>query len=362
MCLLARDEQQGAGGDGFNVRKGMEVHEFYVAGQCGMRGQFRRLAAGGEFASRSTVEFIEFLFNGVGIFVEFMHRAAGVFGCPSGEFHITLFRRFRENLLPLFKSLRFPESVAAGRTHVIHADGGDGFQPRVDFGGADGKASAAANPDGPDAAAVDKRARAQKVHGRAESFGIHVRRYGVAGFSRTFTPEGEINGQRHESPFSHFHGVQVRTLFLDGAHGMPHDDGWVFRILVHVSGQEQVSRHLHFILVVEFNFLRGDLAALVEVVRVRGLVRRAGDAAGHDERAQGRCREVFYLAVDDGFRVHCLFLSVCLIEVFSWAHEGFPACFSAASLPQATGGWRKTGCASPLPPFPFTVLSGLPTG
>ncbi len=49
-----------------------------------------------------------------------------------------------------------PEPVAVGGTHVVHADGGNGFDARIDLGCTDDEAAAAADPERADPLLVDE--------------------------------------------------------------------------------------------------------------------------------------------------------------------------------------------------------------
>ena len=102
---------------------------------------------------------------------------------------------------------------------------------------------------------------------------------------------------------------------------MAHDNGGAPGLLIHVLGQEQVPGHLHAILVIELNLLLGDPAALVKIVRVRGLVRRRSHAAGHGKSAQRGCRQNSGVTGDDKFRIHWLFFPVLL---FRRSHRTLP--------------------------------------
>src|SRR4051794_12223187 len=104
----------------------------------------------------------------MGVFGQLMDGPARVFGLTAGKFSVTLNRRLGDDLLPLFERHRLPERVAIGGTHVVHADGRDGLQPRVDLRGTDDEAPAAANPDGPDAFPIDGRLGAEEIHGGTE--------------------------------------------------------------------------------------------------------------------------------------------------------------------------------------------------
>ncbi|MNN87352.1 hypothetical protein D3C81_2048960 [compost metagenome] len=84
-------------------------------------------------------------------------------------------RRFFKNLLALLRGLRFVQGVAVGGTHVIHADGGDGLQARIDLGCTDGEAPTAADTDDADALAIHEVVGTKEVHRRTEVFRIDVR-------------------------------------------------------------------------------------------------------------------------------------------------------------------------------------------
>ncbi|MNN37064.1 hypothetical protein D3C81_1509940 [compost metagenome] len=178
------------------------------------------------------------------------------------------------------------QRVAVGAAHVVHADGGDGLQARVDLGGADGEAAAAADADHADALAVDEGARAEEVHGGTEVFGVDVRRHGVARLARAFPPERQVQRQGDEALLGHLLRVEVGALLLHRAHRVADDDRRVAHLRVHVLGQVQVAGDLHAVLVGEADLLHGQLLALVEVV---GIGRHLGTygAEGADQQSHG---------------------------------------------------------------------------
>ena len=189
MSFLPGDEKQGAGRNRLNIGKRIEIHELHVAGKRRMRGKLRRLSLRSKLAAGSAVELKKLPLNGTGIFAKFMHSPAGILDGSAGKLHIPLLRRFRQNLLSLTGCLRIPETVPAGSSHVVHADGRNGLQAGINLGGADGKTAATAYPDHADAVPVHKRPRAQIIRGRAERLRIHIRRNGIPGFSVAPAPE-----------------------------------------------------------------------------------------------------------------------------------------------------------------------------
>ena len=90
--------------------------------------------------------------------------------------------------------------------------------------------------------------------------------------------------------FRHLGGIQVRALLLYRAHGMPHNDGGMFQILIQGLGQEEIARNSHFVLILECDLLHADCLAGVKVVgplgRALGKSRNAaeGQYAQHGGR------------------------------------------------------------------------------
>src|SRR3954468_399793 len=134
-----------------------------------MRGQFGRPALRRELAAGRAVEVVELAFDGVGFFGQLMHGPARVLGPAAGEFDVTLRHGFGNSLLSLFERQRLPEPMTVDGTHVVHADGRDGFHTRVDLRRTDDEAPTAANPYGPDASPIDERLGAQEIHRRTEA-------------------------------------------------------------------------------------------------------------------------------------------------------------------------------------------------
>lgn len=183
------DEQHRTRRNRFYVVERIEIHKLSVAAQCRVRCDFRRTSLRRVFASRSAIEIKKFALDRMSVFIQLMDSPARVFGFAAGKLRITLLGSLGDDFLSLLKRLRFVQRVAARRSHIVHADGGDGFHSRVDFSGADNKASAAANSDNADSFPVNKRASAEKINCRAEIFGIDIRRDDVARLARAFAPE-----------------------------------------------------------------------------------------------------------------------------------------------------------------------------
>ena len=141
MGVLSRDEEHRPRRDGLDVGEGVEVHEFHVAGQCGVRSRARRGPVGGELPARRTVKFVEFALDRRGFGRQFVYCAAGVKGFPAQEFGITLFGSLGDDPFALFGRQSVFQPVAAGCPHVVHADRCDGFQAGVDLRSADGEAA-----------------------------------------------------------------------------------------------------------------------------------------------------------------------------------------------------------------------------
>ncbi|MNL21399.1 hypothetical protein D3C87_1426870 [compost metagenome] len=198
--------------------------------------------------------------------IELQHRATGVFDIATGKFRITLLGRRCDDLLALFEGLRVLEPVAVGGTHVIHADRGDGFHARVDLGGTDDKAAAATNPQHANALAVDKRPRAEVIHGGAEVLGVHVWQYRVTGLAFAFAPERQIQRQGNEALFRQFLRIEVGALLLYRAHGVANDNGRVACAAVQPFWQEQIAHDIELVLILEADLLHGHLVTFKEII------------------------------------------------------------------------------------------------
>ena len=157
-----------------------------------------------------------------------MARSAGVFGLAAGKLHITLLGCLFDDLLSLFESLRMLQPIAVRCAHIIHADSGDSFHARVNFGRTDNKTPAAANPKRTNPFPVNKRSGAKEIYRSTESLGIDIRQNRVAGLSLALSPEGQIQGQSDESLVSQILGIQIRALFLYSTHRMPDNDRGMF--------------------------------------------------------------------------------------------------------------------------------------
>lgn len=201
MGILTCDEEQRPRRDGLDVGEGVEVHEFHVAGQCGVRSRARRGPVGGELPARRTVKFVEFALDRRGFGRQFVYCAAGVKGFPAQEFGITLFGSLGDDPFALFGRQGVFQPVAAGCPHVVHADRCDGFQAGVDLRSADGEAAAAADPDNADTFPVDKGAGAEEIHRCAEVLRIDIRQDGIARFS-VASPQKERSSASVTNPHS----------------------------------------------------------------------------------------------------------------------------------------------------------------
>ncbi len=267
MCIVTRDEQHGTRRNRFNVIERVEVHEFDAAGKRRVRRQFRRRTLGGVFAPGSAVEVIKLTLNSSGVLIQFMHGSACVFGLAARELRIALLCRLGDGFLPLFEGGRMPQPVTVGRTHVIHTDRRNRLHARVNFGGADDEAPAAANPKTANTVPVNEWPGAQKIDRSTEILGINIRQNNVAGLPLTLTPEGQIEGQGDESLVSQLLGIQICALFFDCAHWVPDNDCRIQGVLIQGFGNEESPGNKHIVLVFERNPLHGHLVALIEVVR-----------------------------------------------------------------------------------------------
>ena len=233
-----------------------------------MRRSPGRCSPGCIFAAGRAVKFVELPLDRRRLFSQFVYRAAGVAGFAAQKFDITLLGGLNEGLFPLFGRHCILQSVAFGRSHVVHAYGSDRLQPRIDLRRTDGKTAAAADAYRTDAFPVDELPRSEKIDRRAEILRINVRQDGVARFPVAVAPEREVDGQRHETLFGQLRGIQVGALLLDGSHRMAHDDCRTLLARLHIPGQEEVCTHLHLIQVRERDFFHIHLIALIKVVRI----------------------------------------------------------------------------------------------
>ncbi len=260
MCIVTRDEQHGTRRNRLNIIEWVKVHEFDVAGKRRVRCQLRRRTFGGVFASGSAVEVVKLTLNGGGILVQFMHRPAGVFGLAARKLGIALFSRLCDRFLSLFEGSRMSKPVTAGRTHVVHAYRRNGLHARVNLGGADDEAAAAANPKNANPVSVNECPGAQKIDRSTKILGINIRRNNVAGLPLTLAPEGQIEGQGDESLVSQLLGIQICALFFDCAHWVPDNDCRILGVLIQGFGNEKIPSNLHVVLVFERNFLHDRMA------------------------------------------------------------------------------------------------------
>ena len=178
-----------------------------------------------ELTTRGAVEVVELALDRMRVRVQRVHGAAGVLGFAAGELCVALLGGFRDDRLALLDGLRMPQGIPVGRTHVVHADRRDRLHARVDLGGADDEAAAAADADRADAAAVNEALRAEVVDGGAERFGVHVRRHEIAGLAFALAPERQVNRHRDEAALGHHGGVEIGALLFHRAHRMT-DDKW----------------------------------------------------------------------------------------------------------------------------------------
>ncbi|MNI44452.1 hypothetical protein D3C73_988280 [compost metagenome] len=198
--------------------------------------------------------------------IELLHRAAGVFDLATHKFRITLLGRRRDEQLARLKGLRMLEPVAVGGAHVIHADSGDGFHARVDLGGTDDKAAAATNSQRANALAVDKRPRAEVIHGGTEVLGVHVWQYRVTWSSFAFAPERQIQRQGNEALFRQFLRIEVGALLLHRAHGVANDNGRAAGGAVQTFWHEQIAHDVELVLIFEADLLHGHLVTFEEII------------------------------------------------------------------------------------------------
>src|SRR6187402_187005 len=149
MSVGAGDEEHRTGRDRLDVREGVEVHELGVAAERRMRRRVRAVTP-----SRA-VEVVEFAINRTRLVIEFFGGSAGELRRAAYELDVALLRRQLDERLSLLNGHGMPKPVAAGGAHVVHADRRNRFDARVDLGGADDEASAAANSDRTDLLPID---------------------------------------------------------------------------------------------------------------------------------------------------------------------------------------------------------------
>src|SRR3954447_11086211 len=102
-----------------------------------------------------------------------------------------------------------PQGVPVGRAHVVHADGGDRLHARIDLGGADDEAPAAADPDYADPIPVYEALTAEIIDRGAKCFRMNIWRDKVAGPSFAFAPERQIDRHGDEATFGHHRGIEI---------------------------------------------------------------------------------------------------------------------------------------------------------
>src|SRR5882724_1343117 len=275
---LTRDEKHGTRRNRLNVHERVEIHKLGITAERRMRGEFRRAALGCVFTSWSAVEVIKLTLNGAGVFIQLVDCPTGVFGLTASKLYITLFCCLFDDLLSLFQGKRMLEPVAVHCAHVVHADGRNGFHARINFRRTDYKAPTAANPKNTDPSPVDKRSGAQEIHRSTESLGVNIRQNRIARLPLAFSPERQIQGQSNESLFSHFRGIQIRTLFFYCAHRMPDNDRGIFGVLIQTFRNKKIPYNIHVVLIFKRNLLHGYLVALVKVVCSIGHVCRECNA------------------------------------------------------------------------------------
>ena len=200
-----------------------------------MRGRIRAMSPG------RAVEVVELAVDRRRLVVEFFGRSAGGFGVTTGELDVALFCGLGEDVLPLLGGDRVSQPVAVGAAHVVHAHRGHGFDARIDLGGTDDEAPAAADPERADPFGVDEGLGAQVIHRGAEVLGIDVGGHQVARLAVALTPERQVQGHGDEALFGQLGGVQVGALLLDRTHRMSDDHRRVLGVAVQVVGDEQVS-------------------------------------------------------------------------------------------------------------------------
>ena len=161
------------------------------------------------------------------------------------------------------------QPMAAGRSHIVHAHRSHGFQPRVDLRCADGEAAAAADADDPDALTIDEIARTEKIRRRAERFRIQIGRYGVARLTLACAPEGEVDGERDESPLGHLRCIKHGALLLDRPHRVTDDHRRTALFRCHPVGPKKHRADPHPIEVGERDLFRLHPLAPVKILRVR---------------------------------------------------------------------------------------------
>src|SRR5690554_3237956 len=104
--------------------------------------------------------------------------------------------------------------MPGNRAHVIHADGGNGFQARVDLCRAEGKTAAAAYAQYADTVTINEVLRSEIINGGTEGLSKQVRRDQVARLPLAFAPERQVNGESDEALFCQFLRVEHGRLFL----------------------------------------------------------------------------------------------------------------------------------------------------
>lgn len=270
MRDVAGDEEHWSGRDRLDVVEGIEVHEFDQAAEERLGCQFGLVTLWRIGAARGAVEVEELTLDGGRVSIEVVHGAGHEHRRPALEFGQTLICRGLDHRLALLQRLATVQPLPCRRTHVVHADRGDGLDAWVDLGGTDYKAAAATDAQAANAVRVDKGLRAQEIHGRTDVVRIDFRRHQVSRCAATLAPEGKIDRQRDEALLGQLLRVELGTLLLHCAHRVANDHCGGAAAVGQALRAVKRTHHLHLVLVVEAHALPLDRGAAVEVVGSMG--------------------------------------------------------------------------------------------
>ena len=133
------------------------------------------------------------------VFIDLERRTSHKNLLSAEKIGISLFSGLGYRFFALLKRYGSAQTAATHFTYIVHAHGSDGLHARIDFRCADDETSTSANTENADFFPIHEVACAEKVHGGAEGFGVHVRRYAVAWDAAAFSPELLIDGKGHKT-------------------------------------------------------------------------------------------------------------------------------------------------------------------
>lgn len=264
---VARYEEQRSRRDDVDVVEGVKVVELDLARDGRLRGAVGRGALGRELAAAGAVKVKELDPDCRRVVRDLEGRAAVDLDLAAVGLGPAGGGRPLDNLPPVLGALGLAQPAAARGAHVVHARCGDGPDSRVDLGGADDEAAAAADAQRPDALAVDGAyLGAEVVDRRAEGLGVFLRRHAVARLALAAAPVREVQRDGHEALLGQLGRVQVRALLLCRAHGVADHDGGRVGAAAEVGLGEEVARDGEVVLGLEGDRLDRHNVTLVPIV------------------------------------------------------------------------------------------------